>query len=96
MGPGSTPSLGPLSSLRSIPYFKALSWFRIDEPQKTAQTLRRSRELVLVLCRVLVSGPNTVLLRCLDARLQILGRRQALEVDARRSRKEVPQGRNGY
>ena len=58
---------------------------------RTTQTLWHSLEPVLVLHRVLVSGPSQpLLLRRLDARLQFLGgARQALAVDARRVRKDV-------
>ena len=56
----------------------------------TTKTPRRSREPVLVLRRVSVSGPIAAFAA---ARLQSLGGgRQALAVDARRVRKEGPQG----
>ena len=46
---------------------------------RSTQTRRRSREPVLVLRRVLVSGPNTALAAVrLDARLELGGARQAL------------------
>ena len=65
----------------------------------TRQTLHRSLAPVLVLRRILVSGPITAL--AADGRLKFLtfhqqsGARQALAVDARSGRKEGPQGRNG-
>ena len=53
---------------------------------RTMQMLRRGREPVLVLRRVLVSGP----IAALEARFEFLGAaRQALAVDARRVRKDV-------
>ena len=57
----------------------------------TTWTLQRGREPVLVLHRVLVSGPSQPLrLRPLDARYIYLGgASQALVVDARRIHKEV-------
>ena len=58
----------------------------------TTQTLWRSREPVLVLCRVLMSGQPQplLLLRRPDARLQFLEYTHwALAVDARRVRKDI-------
>ena len=59
---------------------------------KTTQSLRRSREPVLVLRRVLASGPITALAAASPRRKvkTILGgARQALAVVARRVRKDV-------
>ena len=53
----------------------------------TMQTLRRSRDPVLVLLRVLVSGPITALAAASPR--PRLHARQALTVDARRVHKDV-------
>ena len=59
----------------------------------TTQTLRRSREPVLALCRVLVKGPITALAATSPRRkVKRFGRRESGPCGGR---KEVPQGRNG-